>query len=356
MALKTNSKIEAEMTNQSVAKTFDTLGQSKTITLSDRVSISTDRPMLIPLSLLIPYPGNVLLKLSNIEQLAQSIYETKLINPIAVVANNDRTYTIISGHRRTEAYKLLNQKYPDKDYNKIPSFIIPAEEIDSLEYIRKMWFDANFETRQLTIVDLVNNIEYMLGQISEMDEEDKKAIIVKLKGDEFSEEKYEKGIGRARHLNVAKYIYDKFKDYDVEEWGEPTIARYLYVRKNGTPELHDALMDSKIKIKSAREIASFSKEKQKKLLDIYLTNPADFYLRLKEVTDKDEAIINDIFIDDLKQLRSIIIKLNKRILTTKKNQVELSFESVRALEEIKKLIDNSLKSISPDISLLIHDE
>ena len=72
---------------------------------------------------------------ANIEELAQSIKENGLIQPIVVRPNNG-SYMVIAGERRFRALKLLNNK-------KIPAIIVQASENESenislIENIQRM--------------------------------------------------------------------------------------------------------------------------------------------------------------------------------------------------------------------------
>jgi len=57
-----------------------------------------------------PYQPRFNITKEDIEGLAQSIKEQGLLQPIVVRDNYNKTYTIIAGHRRIEAYKLLGEK------------------------------------------------------------------------------------------------------------------------------------------------------------------------------------------------------------------------------------------------------
>ena len=57
-----------------------------------------------------PYQPRLNIEIKDIEGLAQSIKEQGLLQPIIVRDNYDKTYTIIAGHRRVEACKLLSEK------------------------------------------------------------------------------------------------------------------------------------------------------------------------------------------------------------------------------------------------------
>jgi len=57
-----------------------------------------------------PYQPRIEIDRNAIEELANSINENGLLQPITVLDNNDSTYTIVFGHRRAAAYEFLNNK------------------------------------------------------------------------------------------------------------------------------------------------------------------------------------------------------------------------------------------------------
>ena len=57
-----------------------------------------------------PYQPRMELNHNAIEELANSINENGLLQPITVLDNKNGTYTIVFGHRRVAAYEFLNKK------------------------------------------------------------------------------------------------------------------------------------------------------------------------------------------------------------------------------------------------------
>jgi len=57
-----------------------------------------------------PHQPRIELDQIAIEELANSITESGLLQPITVLENDDATYTIVFGHRRVAAYEYLNKK------------------------------------------------------------------------------------------------------------------------------------------------------------------------------------------------------------------------------------------------------
>ena len=75
-----------------------------------------------------PYQPRLYIDKDKIQDLANSIQENGLLQPITVLKNNSSDYTIIYGHRRVAAFKLLNK-------TTIPSIVL--EEIKEKELIIK---------------------------------------------------------------------------------------------------------------------------------------------------------------------------------------------------------------------------
>lgn len=70
--------------------------------------------------------------LGEIDELAESIKNNGLINPITVQENKKGKYKIIAGGRRFSAYKLLHEKHGE-EFARIPSLILNAEILDSFD-------------------------------------------------------------------------------------------------------------------------------------------------------------------------------------------------------------------------------
>ena len=58
-----------------------------------------------------PYQPRIELEQEAVEELAKSISENGLLQPITVLKNNDSSYTIVFGHRRVAAYEYLDKIY-----------------------------------------------------------------------------------------------------------------------------------------------------------------------------------------------------------------------------------------------------
>ena len=82
--------------------------------LSDTfISKKENTKNLVKISNLISNPNQPRLEIDQVgvEELANSILENGLLQPITVLENSDNTYTIVFGHRRVAAYLLLNKEF-----------------------------------------------------------------------------------------------------------------------------------------------------------------------------------------------------------------------------------------------------
>ena len=75
-------------------------------------AINTNQIEEIPIDKLLenPYQPRIEMKQTEIEELAKSIEENGLLQPI-LINKTENGYIIIAGHRRTEAHKFLNKKF-----------------------------------------------------------------------------------------------------------------------------------------------------------------------------------------------------------------------------------------------------
>jgi ParB family chromosome partitioning protein len=99
----------------------------------------------IPLSLLKenPYQPRIEIKQEEIEELANSIKENGLLQPILVYKDNQKNYIIIAGHRRTKAYNLLGKKF-------IKAIILKNQ--DSIQLAKKAIIE-NLQREDLNLIE-----------------------------------------------------------------------------------------------------------------------------------------------------------------------------------------------------------
>lgn len=89
-------------------------------------------------------------EISGIRNLAESISIVGLLDPVRVVAVEDRSYRLVSGHRRLAAYQLLRNEAHGMEYDKIPSIIM--SKLDTLDEEFAL-LTANATARELSYAD-----------------------------------------------------------------------------------------------------------------------------------------------------------------------------------------------------------
>lgn len=332
-----------------VGQAFDML---ETGSIEGKKSISAERATLdkeweileIPLSLLSSFPGNRVLRLSAIPQLAQSIERTRLIHPIAVAKDeaNPGRYIVLSGHRRTEAYKLLNEKYANGKYSKIKAIVVSYEETKDLDTLKRIWIDANLETRQLSLADIINHIDMFLLTINGMSEEDVRVTINQMKGLSLSEDEFKTLKPRAKMINRAEYIHEQFKDLDIAEWSVSSIRQYLSVADKGIDKVRNAFLESKIPLYAAYDIANHNADLQSRLLDAFLKEPMNFTQNKNLILGEKKRIQVSAITKHSSNLMNALERMDRHLDVMSKKTISKDSDelmAVRAMREfLKKLV------------------
>ena len=122
-----------------------------------------------------------------IEELASSIKELGLIQPITIQKNNE-SYELISGERRLRAFKFLN-------LNEIPAYVREADDQTSLE----MALVENIQRKDLDPIEIANDTTKKLKETENCD------LVICLSHLGY---KYEKFPNRICDVNLAKETKD----------------------------------------------------------------------------------------------------------------------------------------------------
>ena len=109
----------------------------------------------------------------GISELAANIEMIGLQQPIRVKRITDTPYDgqyrVVSGHRRLEAWRMLDRNCPEETYRKIPAIVEPdREEPEALQQLRLIF--ANSDTRKMTGHDLqmqADRVKQLLTQLKE---------------------------------------------------------------------------------------------------------------------------------------------------------------------------------------------
>lgn len=108
-----------------------------------------ERIRLIPLDAIQANDKNFY-EISGIRNLAESISIVGLLDPVRVVATEDRSYRLVSGHRRLAAYQLLRDEAHGMEFDKIPAIIM--SKLDTLDEEFAL-LTANATARELSYAD-----------------------------------------------------------------------------------------------------------------------------------------------------------------------------------------------------------
>lgn len=111
--------------------------------LRDTVDIYELNPAPIEWNFFAPLPDHKMF------QLIESILSVGLLYEIIVWENKDRqTYTILAGHNRVKAYKMILEATDDTTFSRIPAKIFKHEDLHELE-AQEIIVDTNFVGRDL---------------------------------------------------------------------------------------------------------------------------------------------------------------------------------------------------------------
>jgi len=106
-----------------------------------------------------PHQPRLEIKDTDLLELANSIEQNGLIQPISLNKNSDGKYEVIAGHRRLAAYKLLNKK-------KIKAIVISQMDSNNTEYNSKMSSIAlveNLQRKDLNVIETAIAISNLLN-------------------------------------------------------------------------------------------------------------------------------------------------------------------------------------------------
>jgi ParB/RepB/Spo0J family partition protein len=101
---------------------------------------------------------NIRISYEKIEEMADSIKEKGLLQPITITPTKEGYFDIVFGHRRYKAYCLLNEQEPEK-YLKIQAIVIEKDTLNDDE-IREIQLIENIQRDNLKPLELKDALEY----------------------------------------------------------------------------------------------------------------------------------------------------------------------------------------------------
>lgn len=293
----------------------------------------------------------------RIQELADSIKSTGLINPIQLKKNKDNSYSLICGERRLKAHKLLKLKkikaiiksYNSKNQELIESLIenLHRANLTSVErenFIYKLWKTGNFKSR--------NKLGYKLGYkptlISEI-------ILAKELRDRLNIDKNIStrvliDLKRVKNTNNQKTILKNIKKNKIQK---SKIREYINIFNSSAEDVKQALLRDKITPKQAENLKKITNNSQRKKIieahseikkiDRELEKPIT---ELKEIKEKVKIVdirnkINNFRFESLETQRQLQVTLNE-LKNCLKNINLMDTEQLKRFKYFKNLFEDNL--------------
>lgn len=189
-----------------------------------------ERIRLIPLDAIKANDRNFY-EISGVRNLAESISIVGLLDPVRVVATENRNYRLVSGHRRLAAYQLLRDEAHGMEFDKIPSIIM--SKLDTLDEEFAL-LTANATARELSYADKLQQEKAMRETLLAM-----------------------KAQGRKLPTGLSQYIADSMGVSRNE------VSRMHTVNENLVPEAMERVTSGELNASDAYQLARKSESAQK---------------------------------------------------------------------------------------------
>lgn len=216
------------------------LGKGLDALLGETEIAETEGVQQIDINMIVPNPNQPRTRFLNIEELANSIKEKGIIQPIIVTKINDK-YEIIAGERRWRAAKLVGLKT-------IPAIVRQIEENERLE----LSLIENIQRENLDPVDEAKAYKLLIEKFN------------------LSQEELARRVGKERStianslrlLNLPHRILEDLKEGRLQ----PGHVRPLINIKNPNVifQLRDKIINEKMSVRQAEELVKKYKPQQKK--------------------------------------------------------------------------------------------
>lgn len=200
------------------------------------------RTLLIPINEITVSPGRREAAPGDVKELADSILELGLINPVMV----DQSYTLIAGLHRLEAMKLLGRTEIECTVSDLAGLQAELAEIDE-NFIRKDLSDAEFRELLLRRKEIYESLH-----------PETKATY---DGGEFRGNQHQKVVGENFSPTTKSFVQDTADKLGVSP---RTVELQIQTAKNLTPEAKEILReaDTKITKQSALKLSRLAPEQQ----------------------------------------------------------------------------------------------
>lgn len=189
------------------------------------------RTLLIPINEITVSPGRRDAAPGDVKELADSILDVGLINPIMV----DQTYTLIAGLHRLEAMKLLGRTEIECTVSELDGLQVALAEIDE-NFVRKDLSDDEFRELLLRRKEIYESLH----------------------------PETKRGGDRSKRTKCPFDTAKSFADDTAEKWGvDPrTVRREIQTAKNLTPKAKEIIKGSKVTKSDALKLSRLAPEQQ----------------------------------------------------------------------------------------------
>ena len=208
---------------------------------------------------------------SNIEQLAQSIKEIGLQQPIVVKKINkdnegNQLYEVIAGHRRLAAYSLLANNIGETEYlEDNPYLKIQARVIEDDEDDNKIYLQTNANSRNITLIEALLNCDLDEIDFKNPEFEAKYNNLFYPDGVIPEKEKYN---NNSEVNYLERVIKDNFPN--LEDISNKSVRNTYALIQRLDQTVINSILSGEIGIKKAMQIAKYPKDKQPEIMESIL--------------------------------------------------------------------------------------
>lgn len=241
----------------------------------------------------------------DIQDLAESIKEIGLLHNIVVIPNDNGRYTLISGEKRTKAYRYLLKEEKDPKWSKIPAKIKD---------------------------DVKNEIDEEIALIKANRDVTERSESIKAREVERLESLYEQ-----KKLSGEKVGVVRKKIAEDLGISESMVHRYKKV-KELIPELKNMLDNDEIGLSTVTDFIADKSESEQKLFYEFISNLG------KKVSRNEAKTISEEMQITINKLKSSNDELLSQLesLNNEKSQYQ---ESVNSLKSLKEELESKIKEL-----------
>jgi ParB family chromosome partitioning protein len=267
-----------------------------------------------------PYQPRIEIKQEEVKELANSIKENGLIQPIVVHRDKQGNYIIIAGHRRVEAHKLLGKKF-------INAIVLKNQK--SIQFAKKAIIE-NLQREDLDLIETAMALKKYKEEFNKTDEEIGKELgksrskitqllnVLNLSNEIIQDVKEKKSTKDVLALNILNSYYNKAKKTNVNKitfsLNDHNIEakEQLEKIKNEILELYQGFLVNGrewLKKEINKRLKNDSKNKKKDIVVNFGKRKTKIELNI-ELNDDEIKIIENV-LKDLSRKRELNIDIKK---------------------------------------------